>query len=194
MSGLTAAFNYLVPAAGSVRCYPVKQNFTTDPADLDWKQISNDAGDGIVTFIPSGVFIDNSQGTTPLVIEIPEMNYSIVTAPGSQKQAQYPAPMQQTALISGGDNANCSVIFVDFPVIPFESGIVGAIAPVEVVPGFDSAGDALPVGFFTLPQSFTYLAPGQIETIAVTDGVNTWTQTLTYTGTDVDTISGWVKT
>lgn len=188
------ALNYLVPATGSVRSWQIKQNFTDNPASIDWQQIGNDAGEGVVRFIPSGVFVDNRTGTTPVIIRIVEMDFTIAIAAGAQKQAQYPAPVAQNVEITGGDSPDTCVIFVDFPVIPFESLGDGGIQLVNINQGYDTDGDALPIGFNTLPQVFTYIAPGQVETIAVTDGVNTWTQTLTYSGTDVDTISGWVKT
>lgn len=196
MSGkLFNALNYLVPASGSVRSWALTQNFTTKPANIDWAQISNDAGDGVVKFVPSGVFIDNRSGTTPLVILINELNYTIACAAGGQKQAQYPAPINQTVNVSGGDSSNSTVIFVDFPVIPFENSQASSgTQTVNVIVGSDTTGQPLPINLFTLPQSFTYSSPGKIATTSYSNGVNTWTQTLTYSGNDILSISGWVKT
>lgn len=64
-----------------------------------------------------------------------------------------------------------------------------ALTPTPV----DTGGNPLPADFDTLPQTLVYAAH-VIQSIAVTNGTNTWTQTYGYTGTDLTSISGWVKT
>lgn len=62
----------------------------------------------------------------------------------------------------------------------------------QVAVGYDSTGGALPYNFNSLPVTNTYSA-GVIQTTARTNGTNTWTQTFTYTGSDLTGISAWVK-
>lgn len=189
MPGLFNALNYLVPASGSVHAYDFVDNFAANPViDFSWDLKSLDAQQ----FIPSGVFIDNSQGTGPLTITIKQIDYTIVCPAGAQKQVQYPAPIAQTISIEATGTGQAVVIFVDFPVIPFAFDGVGGTQSVIIVDGFDTAGDELPTGFGTLPQTLNY-AGAFIDNIIVTDGVDTWTQTFTNDGTNITAISGWVK-
>jgi hypothetical protein len=134
----TDVVNYLVPAAGSTSMYNISQVFSATPQNVDFRATSVDQA----AFTPSGVFIDNSQGTGPLTVTINEAGFSITCAAGSRLQTQYPAPMAQSAAITGLGQA--TVIFVDFPVIPFSWGPNGANGTVAVsnlptIPG-------LPVG------------------------------------------------
>lgn len=45
----------------------------------------------------------------------------------------------------------------------------------------------------SLTQNLTYNGDGTVNTIAATDGTNTWTQTFTYTSGNLTGISKWVK-
>lgn len=44
-----------------------------------------------------------------------------------------------------------------------------------------------------LPQTLAYDGSGNLSTITVTDGTDTWTQTLTYTDGNLTGVSAWVK-
>lgn len=44
-----------------------------------------------------------------------------------------------------------------------------------------------------IPQTYVYNADGTLNYIQVTQGVNTWRQTYTYTGGKITGISAWVK-
>jgi hypothetical protein len=56
---------------------------------------------------------------------------------------------------------------------------------------YDSVGAVLPADFHSLPQALAYNIDDNVETITVTDGVDTWVKTFTYTGLNVTGISGW---
>ncbi len=105
-----AVSNYLVPANGGCRCMDFKQNFTT-PLNIDWTQQGIDA----LTFNPSGFFVNNGAGI--LTIHINELNFDIVIPANKQMSMQYPAPVGHTLTISGSNTA--SIVFCDFPIIPF---------------------------------------------------------------------------
>lgn len=296
---LVSVSNYLVPSTGTTNGFPVRKAFSATPTVVDFREVELNG----VKFVPSGVFIDNGAGAGDLTITIEGMSgYTIVCPPGIRMQTQYPAPMDQIVQITG--NGTATVIFVDFPVIPFQvQGGSGGTA-VTIADGADAAlgattdavaasasanatliamtklialfntqiddaigaqadaiaaspvavaslialtklvaqmatdidtaqgaqADAiaasptaaaslialtklntqladdlvtatvgqntlnvdLPLNFGTLPQTLTYAA-GILQTIAVTNGVNTWTQTYTYTGADLTGISGWVQ-
>ena len=72
--------------------------------------------------------------------------------------------------------------------------IVAAVAAVEAAigPGFNSVGAPLPANFDSLAQTLGYTS-GNLTTIVKTNGVNTWTQTYSYTGSDLTGISAWVQ-
>lgn len=122
------ALNYLVPATGSTRAFPISQDFTI-PFKFDWSKIPID--DGGISFVPSGVFIDNTNGSAPLTVTIDQINFNIVCPAGGQRQVQYPAPLNQSVTISGGGGI-VTVIFVDFPVIPLATGVGGTAPPGNV--------------------------------------------------------------
>jgi hypothetical protein len=67
-----------------------------------------------------------------------------------------------------------------------------ALAAVVETPK-DSTGLALPQDFETLAQTLSYTG-AVLNTVAKTNGVNTWTQTLGYTGDNLTSVSQWVKT
>lgn len=55
----------------------------------------------------------------------------------------------------------------------------------------DSAGAVVNPDAYA--QVLTYNGDGTVNTIAFTDGTNTWTQTFSYTAGNVTGISKWVK-
>ncbi len=109
--------NYLIPATGSTRGYMISRIFDATPYPTNFATIELDG----VPFRPSGVFIDNSQGASPLIIVINELAYRITCPAGASLQTQFPAPMSMSVSIIGGGQA--TVNFVDFPVIPFITGV-----------------------------------------------------------------------
>ena len=119
MEQLTKFVNYMVPATGNTRGFIVSENFSSTPKAVNFFNVELDG----VPFRPSGVFVDNSQGTDALIITINELAYRIVVPAGGAMQTQFPAPMSMSVAIVGGGQATC--IFVDFPVIPFSPGSGG---------------------------------------------------------------------
>lgn len=79
--------------------------------------------------------------------------------------------------------------------------ITAAVAAVEtaveaqtpLLQSYDDVGAVLPPNFYDLPQVLAYNGDDNVETITVTDGVDTWVKTFTYTGLLVTGISGWVE-
>jgi hypothetical protein len=94
--------------------------FSATPLAIDWRQYAVDNQ----PFNPLGVFIDNAQGTGPLVVTIRPLNYSITCPAGATMQAPFPAPKGQTASVVGLGQA--SVVFVNFGVAPFQSNAAGS--------------------------------------------------------------------
>lgn len=131
-----SAYNYLVPAAGTTNMYPIQQALTATPVVVDFRTVGLDGQQ----FVPSGAFIDNSQGVAPLVITVQDVNYVIQVAAGQSAAVQYPAPMNQIVSITG-NNPAASIIFVDFPVLPFASTVGGGSA-VGMANGADVAEGA----------------------------------------------------
>ncbi len=117
---LVNTYNYLVPAAGTTRSYRVTQNFAA--GDIKHCDFRNMALDG-VSFVPSGVLVDNTRGTGDCVITIIEFAWRIVVPAGTMINMPYPAPYNQTATIEG--EGDVTVVFVDYPVIPFISNSGG---------------------------------------------------------------------
>jgi hypothetical protein len=113
--------NYLVPSNGQTHCVSFTGNFSSIPALIDWRQFAIDNQ----KFQPQGVFIDNSAGTTPLVITILPIGYKVVCGAGMTSQQQFPAPNGQTCTITGDPANVATVYFVDFPVLP--SGLSATI-------------------------------------------------------------------
>src|SRR3989304_1387599 len=104
--------NYLVPAAGGTHSVSFKEIFSSSPDFIDWRQFAIDN----YPFIPQGVFVDNSAGLSPLVINFQPLNYNVTCPAGGIGQYQFPSVDGQSSSITGGGQA--SVIFVDFPVLP----------------------------------------------------------------------------
>lgn len=57
--------------------------------------------------------------------------------------------------------------------------------------GRDTVGNLLPLDFATLPESYTYTT-GNLTSVVKTKGIATYTQTLAYTGSVLNSVSGWV--
>ncbi|AWO91926.1 MULTISPECIES: hypothetical protein [Bradyrhizobium] len=55
----------------------------------------------------------------------------------------------------------------------------------------DNTGAAISPGNYT--QNLTYNADGTLATVWFTDGVNTWTQTNTWTNGNLTKVSNWVR-
>src|SRR5580658_4144487 len=115
--------NYLVPSSGSTHCVPVSGNWGAQPAILDWRQFSESS----FPFQPQGVFIDNTQNANPLTIAIEPLGWNINCPAGAQLMTPFPAPATQTAQVtSSGGGGFATIMFVDFPVLPFLSSGIGA--------------------------------------------------------------------
>ncbi|MNE79927.1 hypothetical protein D3C80_1764530 [compost metagenome] len=59
--------------------------------------------------------------------------------------------------------------------------------------GVDSLGAELPSDFNYRPRGYAYDANGNLQTEVVTKAPNTWTKTYVYTGTQLTSVSAWVK-
>jgi hypothetical protein len=117
--------NYLVPAAGLTHYVSFSQVFSATPQNFDWRQFSIDN----FPFQPQGAFVDNTQGTGDLVINIQPINYNVIVPAGVGAQVQFPAPDGQSVSITGSGQA--TVAFVDFPVLP-NAGLVDIGNTVQV--------------------------------------------------------------
>lgn len=139
--------NYLVPASGSTSGAVVRGFFTDVPVIQDWRNQNLDGEQ----YVPSGVFMDNSRGIGPLTMRVQNNGYSVTCQPGETLAAQYPAPLDQITEITGDGEA--SVIFVNFPVLPFVNS-----APKMT----DVNGAALPANFESLARTYDYSVPNLI--------------------------------
>jgi hypothetical protein len=117
-TGIQAVVNYLIPQVGTPRCYVRSAGFTATPSIIDFRAINGGMIDA-QPFRPSGVFVDNTAGTGDLNILLVEINYNIRCLAGESLNAQFPAPKDVTFSITGDGAA--TVVFVDFPVMPFRS-------------------------------------------------------------------------
>lgn len=141
--------NYLIPAAGSTHYVNYSGVFSATPVTIDWRnyQINN------FPFQPQGVFVDNTQGTGELVINIQPIGYNVIIPAGTSAQAQFPAPNGQTMSITG--NGQATVIFVDFPVLP-NAGQVNIGNTVNVDITGIAAGVTIPVAPTINAQGLPY--------------------------------------
>ena len=117
-NGLQSVVNYLIPQVGTPRCYVVSQVLSATPFRLDFRTVEGGMIDG-QPFRPSGVFIDNTQGSGDLNILLNEINYNLLCPANDSLNAQFPAPMDVTFNITG--NGQATIVFVDFPVMPYRS-------------------------------------------------------------------------
>lgn len=155
--------NYLVPSSGGTHCVPVSGNWTATPQVLDWRQFSESS----FAFQPQGVFVDNTQNPNPLLITILPLGWNITVPALSQLMTPFPAPAAQTAQVSSsGGGGFATLMFVDFPVLPFASsasagGTAVTIAgqPITVLP----ANVASALALSTQPVSNVQLvtSPGE---------------------------------
>jgi len=113
---LQNAQNYLVPAMGTTRIYAIRETLTAGvPIEVDFRSIGLDGR----PYAPYGVMVDNSQGTAPLSITINDIGYTMNCAAGASMQQPYPAPLNQSATITG--EGLVVVVFADYPVMPVNS-------------------------------------------------------------------------
>lgn len=123
-------YNYLVPAAGTTRGVVIREPLVSGTVlKRDFRDLQLDG----IPFIPSGVYIDNTDGLSDCTIVINEIGFKITAQAGQSIVCQYPAPSNQSASISG--DGQTTIVFVDYPVIPF---ILGGSQAVTVADG-DSA-------------------------------------------------------
>jgi hypothetical protein len=121
--------NYLVPSSGGTHCVPVTAAWTPQPAILDWRQFSESS----FPFQPQGVFIDNTLNPNPLTITINPIGWNVVCPAFGQLMTPFPAPLSQTASVtSSGAGGTATLMFVDFPVLPFQSSANGLGASVTI--------------------------------------------------------------
>lgn len=171
MGILTNTHNYLVPAAGTTRAYRETMDFQPgQPVKADFRDMSLDG----LSFVPSGVLVDNSRANGDLAIVINEMSWRIVVKAGEFAQMPYPAPYNQTATIEGDGLA--TVVFVDYPVIPWTSensggGTVGGISEIVAGSGIsvNSSDPAKPV---VANSGILGLSAGSNISIDATDPAN----------------------
>lgn len=130
LNAVQSVSNFLVPATGTTNLYNVSEIFSSTPKFIDFRDQSLDG----LPFRPSGVIIDNSQGTGNLVVLINETGFQIICGAGMGMSMPYPAPINHTVNITGQGQA--VVQFVDYPVIPWApSG--GSTAAVTIADGAD---------------------------------------------------------
>lgn len=110
---LISTYNYLVPAAGTTSAYTLPA-LTAVASAIDFSQVSLLSG---LTFNPSGVQIDNTNGTTAVTIVIQPVGFTITCPIGKQMGIQFPAPAGCTAIITA---TGANIAFVDYPVIPYQ--------------------------------------------------------------------------
>lgn len=117
-NGLTQVINYMIPAVGTPRAYIQSGVLSATPVAIDFRNVSGGGIDG-QPFRPSGVYIDNTQGTGTLTITLNEIAYQITCPAGEALNLPYPAPIELSVAITGLGQA--TVIFTDVPVIPYRS-------------------------------------------------------------------------
>lgn len=116
--GLQAVTNYLIPPVGIPRCFVHTRTFSAVPDIVDFRTIAGGMIDA-QPFRPCGLFIDNHLGVGALNVLIVEINYNVHVPAGETLNAQFPAVHNATYSITGDGAA--TVVFADFPVIPFRS-------------------------------------------------------------------------
>jgi hypothetical protein len=110
---LFSTYNYLVPAIGTTSAYALN-NINSNAQPLDFSRVSSDTGQA---FNPSGVQIDNTAGTIPVVLVVQPNGFTISCPVGKQMGMQFPAPAGCTVLVTGN---GANLAFVDYPVIPYQ--------------------------------------------------------------------------
>jgi hypothetical protein len=165
------AQNYLVPSSGGTHIVPVSAVFSAAPQLLDWRQFSIDS----MGFQPQGAFIDNSQGTGTLTINIQPNNWNVNVPAGTMAAVQFPSPNGVYMYVTGSGQA--TIQFVDFPVLP-GAGVVNigntvnvnvvSPSPLPVVPTVNNAGT--PYQVTVEPTSLTPFYSGAITGATLTTG------------------------
>lgn len=141
--------NYLVPSAGQTHAVPFSGVFSATPYTIDWRNFQIDN----FPFQPQGAFVDNSQGTGALIINIQPLNYNVEVPAGIVAQVQFPAPKGQVMTVTG--NGQASVVFVDFPVLP-SSGLTQVANTVNVQIVGSNNGVVIPVSIPVDAQGLPY--------------------------------------
>lgn len=114
--GLEPLQNYLVPASGTTHGYRFTQTMEAARVyEISFRDFQLNGR----AFAPSGVLIDNTRADGDVSIIINEVAYRIVCKKGEFLHLPYPAPLQQTVSLQG--EGLTTVIFVDYPVLPFTS-------------------------------------------------------------------------
>lgn len=107
-----STYNYLVPADGTTHCVVVTAALTGNPVDLDWLAFKQSN----FNFYPQGCFVDNSQGTVPLIISIPSIQFKTAIPAGCFQLVGFPSPANCVMQLTGL-NAAAILDFVDYPVV-----------------------------------------------------------------------------
>lgn len=110
---LLSTFNYLVPAAGTTNAFSCRNVVAAGDA-IDFSQVTAQSG---LPFNPSGLQVDNINGSVPAVFTIVQTGFSISVPVGKQQGIQFPAPAGFTVQVTC-NGANFA--FVDYPVIPYQ--------------------------------------------------------------------------
>lgn len=117
--GLQQLINYMIPAVGTPRGYIFSKTLVAaTPETIVFLGVQGGYWAG-QPFRPSGVYIDNTQGTAPLQVVINEVSYRMICPVGQTLNLPFPAPLDVTATIVG--EGQVTVIFVDVPVQPYRS-------------------------------------------------------------------------
>ncbi len=123
---LQTVVNFRKPDSHDVRAAPFQLTLSSTPFVIDFRALPGSDLAG-TPFRPSGVYIDNTQGTDKLTVLVNELNYRMVCKAGELINLPYPAAKYSSVGITGEGQA--TVIFVDYPVEPYESSLT-EIAPV----------------------------------------------------------------
>lgn len=183
--GMQSVTNFLVPATGSTNAYLVSEAFGATPYFQDFNNVALDG----IPFRPSGVVIDNSQGTGDLVVLINEISYRIICPAGSTLQMPYPAPMNHTANITGSGQP-ATVLFVDYPVIPYLATNNAIPNPLPVTgPLTDAELRAAPLDV-ALPANVTVTPALAVATGAGTVSAGARMASFNNTGASAATVAG----
>lgn len=163
--------NYLVPAIGNTHSVTCQGVFSATPFKIDWQQFTQ----ANFKFVPQGCFVDNTAGTSPLVINIVQLNYNVTIGAGISGQFQFPAPVNCTMNITG--NGQATIVFVDFPVLPNAGEVfISGIADVYITGANPAAtlGVVVPpnsggLPYQTQPQPFVLAGNSQALTVGTAD-------------------------
>lgn len=109
---LLSTYNYLVPAAGTTQAFSMR-NAVAAGDTVDFSQVTSSSG---LPFNPSGVVIDNTNGSVPVVLVIVQTGFSITCPVGKQMGMQFPAPAGATVQVTAN---GANLAFVDYPVLPY---------------------------------------------------------------------------